>query len=82
MLKRLTEKQYEVFLLIQNNKGMSIRNMGKKLGVSHAAIFERIYYLVVKGYIVNVDGKYRTTTEGRHQIINDGLHNRFIKSKE
>lgn len=56
----LTPLQAELYTLIRNEPGLSIREMAEHLGVTYAAIYERMLALERKGAITKEPGKSRT----------------------
>jgi len=81
MLLRLTVKQRDTFLLMVSRPDDSLREWAGKLGISHTALVDRLGCLEKKHYITNNDGLRSVTASGIDQVMTDGVHSRFIKSK-
>ena len=81
-MKRLTEKQRDAFMVVFNKPDGSLRSWGDKLGISHMTFQDRLIHVEKKGYVEKEGGAWRIKAEGVEKIMNDGIHNRFIRSKK
>lgn len=82
MLKRLTEIQKDTFLLIVSEPNYSLRGWAGKLGISHISLMDRLFLMEKKHYVYREKGRWHVTPDGIDQVMTDGIHNRFIRSKK
>lgn len=70
---KLTKLQKQVYDELQANKEkFSLAETGRKIGVSRQAILDRLRGIVKKGYVIQEEGIYVTTHNGRSKLIKDG----------
>lgn len=82
MLRILTEKQKDAYIVLTDNPDGSLRKWAKELGISHTSLEHRLYYVERKGYITKENGKFSFTSGGLEKIMNDQIHTRFIRTKK
>lgn len=72
-MERITAKQKEVFdELLEYKEDFNMSTIGKKLCISRQAVANRLKFMVLKGYVKQEEGVYRTTGEGLDKIIKTG----------
>lgn len=81
-MKRLTEKQREAYIILQHKPDGSLREWAKMAGIKHTSFEARLQHMEKKGYLHKEKGRFKFTSDGLEQFMNDDIHDRFIRTKK